>query len=127
MKKDLNVDAEYIARLTRYGTQQCATVWYVIVRDCTVRNDMLRYCTVCYLWYGTICYGTLRYGTICYRTVSLQKCHGTVRYGLVWYNTLRYVMVRDCMACYTTVRYVSVPYCCVLRHVGFPLGHSVVW
>lgn len=75
MKKDLDVDAECIAGLTQYSTQQCVTVWYVIEPDCTVRNGMLRTIRygllpmVWYCWYVTICYGT----------VSLQKCHGTVR------------------------------------------------
>lgn len=104
MKKDLDVDAECIAGLTQYATLQCVTVWYVIVRDCTVRNGMLRYGTlrpILYgllpmVWYCMLWYVTLWYITICYGTVSLQKCHGTVRNGMVWYNTLRYGMLQKC-------------------------------
>lgn len=53
MKKDPDVDAECIARLTQHCTQQCVTVWYVIVRDCTVRNGtvMIRCGLLPMVWY----------------------------------------------------------------------------
>lgn len=111
MKKDLDVDAECIARLTQYGTQQCVTVWYVRVRDCTY--VMVCYDTVRSVTYGMVLYVRVRYATVHYHMLPYclivqMSRYSTVWFGMIWYNTLRYGMFQKC---YATVRYVSVRSC----------------